>query len=131
MEEDFISVGMYFYGENISLNEVSQLVGLEPTSARARGDIRITHSGVKVIQNNGFWEFREKVKVESLEIFLLKITKKIGSRIVGKAGVTKAELDIFLPIDPDVKMAGFSFEIPNSMLEKIHNVGFDLIFTVR
>jgi len=131
-ENNFCSIGIYLYGENISLDEVSLLVGLEPTLSRNLGDVRFTSSGAKIVQKIGVWEFRWRVEVTNLGISLLDVLDKIKcERIAGRAGVTKAELDIFIPLDTDSDMNGFSSELPGNLLGKLYRLGFDVVITVR
>jgi hypothetical protein len=52
------------------------------------------------------------------------------AQIVGEAGITKAELDIFYPIGTKNDEGGFSMGIPSDMLRKAAQLGFDLVVTV-
>jgi len=131
-ENNFCSIGIYFYGEDISLDEVSLLVGLEPTLSRNLGDVRLTSSGAKVLQKIGVWEFRWRVELTNLGASLLDIIDKIKcEKIAGRAGVAKAELDVFIPLDADGGVNGFSFEFPGNLLGRLYRLGFDVVITVR
>ncbi len=132
MDDNFCSIALYLYGNSIALDEVSILLGLNPTRSRRRGDVRITSSGSKVTQRIGFWEYIERVVVKDISSTLVKIVGRINcGRVVGQAGIEKAELDIFVPMDSEGESVGFSMELPSGVLCKLSGLGFDLVVTSR
>lgn len=91
MSENFCSVGIYLYGDAISRNDASKLLGLEPTKFRNRGDVRVTSSGTEVTQKIGFLEYRERIDSNQISAFLVGIFSRIEcSTIIGLAGIQKA-----------------------------------------
>lgn len=132
MDDVFCAIGVYLYGDSISLDDISRLLGMNPTQARNRGDVRVTSSGTEVVQKVGFWEYRVKVNVSRASSCITELVDSIKcGKIVGEFGITKAELDIFTPIDMKSDKNGFSFEVPSRVLEKLSDLGFDLIVTSR
>lgn len=130
--DNFISIAIYLYGDSISRADVSRLLGLEPTKFRNRGDTRLTSSGVEVVQKIGFWEYRIKVDDGQVLNCLADLVGRIKcEKIVGCAGVSKAELDIFSPIDFELNQGGFSVELPSSLLNRLSSLGFDVVITSR
>lgn len=126
----FCSIGIYLYGESLSLDDASQLLGLTPTKARNRGEVRVTSSGSEVVQKIGFWEFSIHVELGEINSAIAKLIDEIDcSRVLGFAGVEKAELDIFVPVDEE--QVGFSFELPTSALRKLTELGLDVVITSR
>jgi hypothetical protein len=132
MDEAFCTIGIYLYGDSISIDDVSSLLGMNPTQARNRGDVRVTSSGAEVVQKIGFWQYKVKVNVDRVSSCLAELLDKIKcEKVVGKSGVTKAELDIFAPIDTKSDKNGFSFEVPSDVLRQLYDLGLDLIVTSR
>lgn len=132
MDDNFCSIALCLYGDSISLNDVSRLLGLTPTRFRNRGDVRVTSSGSEVIQKIGFWEYRLRVNVSQISSSLIDMVGKIKcDRIVGEAGVNKAELDIFTPLDIESDQSGFSVELSSCFLNKLSALGFDVVITSR
>ncbi|MGX5732492.1 hypothetical protein ACWKWK_18415 [Pseudoxanthomonas beigongshangi] len=132
MDGKFCSVAIYLYGDFISLDGASKLMGLSPTRSRNKGDSRITSSGSEVIQKIGFWEYRVKVPAEKVDSCLTGILNAVECNgLVGEAGISKAEIDIFYPLDTGDVQDGISMEMPCKLLKKLAFLGFDLIITVR
>lgn len=132
MEDNFCAIALYLYGNSIALDEVSSLLGLSPTRSRKRGDVRVTSSGSEVTQRIGFWEYRERVEVGELSTALIKMVDRINcGNVVGQAGIEKAELDIFVPMDLTGDSVGFGMELSTGVLCKLSGLGFDLVVTSR
>ncbi|MDH5824649.1 DUF4279 domain-containing protein [Luteimonas sp. RD2P54] len=130
--DNFCSIAIYLYGNSISLESVSALLGLTPTRSRNRGDVRVTSSGSEVVQKIGFWEYRVKVNVDqaSSSLFELMDLVKCDS-LLGQAGIEKAELDIFVPLESGDSESGFSMEMPSGFLARLSKLGFDVVVTSR
>lgn len=133
MEDDFCSISLYFYGDNISHDDVSRLLGLAPTRVRSRGDVRVTSSGAQVVQKIGLWECRTRVKRTEIASGIAHMIGNIerSVSVVGVAGIEKAELDLFLPMDIGTDQGGFSFELPTVLLATISVLGIDVVVTAR
>lgn len=130
MDENFCSVGIYLYGDSILLDDASKLLGIQPTQSRNRGDIRVTSSGSKVVQKVGFWEYRIRISPDRLLPRVVDIFSKIRcAKVVGEAGIDKAELDIFIPLDAKADTDGVSFELPFDLLGKLSRLGFGVVVT--
>ena len=53
------------------------------------------------------------------------------SGLVGQAGIEKAELDVFVPLDEGNGESGFSFEISSSLVNRLSELKFDVVVTSR
>ncbi|MGN0126398.1 DUF4279 domain-containing protein [Glutamicibacter soli] len=132
MEENFCSISLYLYGDNISHDEVSKLLGLSPTRVRSRGDVRVTSSGSKVVQKIGLWEYRKRIYTNEISSRAADFIAGINhSKVVGQAGIEKAELDVFVPLGEGDDQNGFSFELHAGLLATLSVLGFDVIITAR
>lgn len=132
MNDDFCSVAICLYGESLSVDGASRLLGLTPTRFRNRGDVRVTSSGSEVIQKIGFWEYRTSSSAKQITSSLAGIVSQIGcARVVGEAGIEKAELDVFVPLDAEDEQGGFSMGLSSDLLGKLSRLGFDVIVTSR
>ncbi|WP_273544224.1 DUF4279 domain-containing protein [Luteimonas saliphila] len=132
MNSNFCSISIYLYGNSISLESVSTMLGLAPTRSRNRGDLRVTSSGSEVVQKIGFWEYRVKVNVDKVSSSLIGLMDLVKcDRLVGHAGIEKAELDIFVPFDSEGTENGFSMELPSDFLARLSKLGVDLVITSR
>lgn len=132
MDENFCSISLYLYGDEISHDEVSELLGLSPTRVRSRGDVRVTSSGAEIVQKIGLWEYRERINTNQISAYIANFFDGIVcSKVVGVAGIEKAELDVFVPLGADDDQSGFSFELRAGLLAALSVLGFDVIITVR
>jgi hypothetical protein len=132
VDNNACSIALYLYGESISLDGATKLLGLKPTGSRNKGDERTTSSGATVVQKIGFWEYRLKTSPDQVGHCLSTIVTGLScERIVGVAGISKAEVDIFYPIDPHESLSGLSMEISSDLLGAFARLGFDLVVTVR
>lgn len=126
------SIAIYLYGHSISLDGASELLELVPTKARSRGDVRTTSAGSEIVQKIGFWEYHTNAKADQIASSLTGLVNRVKCEsIVGKAGIEKAELDVFVPFDICDEQRGFSFELPSELLSRLATLGFDLIVTTR
>ena len=133
MSEKECAVAIYLYGEDIHLDASSELLGLAPTRTGRRGEPRSRSSAQQSIRKIGFWEYREHAEVREIESTLNKVLMSIKATdaVVGRAGITRADLDIFKPLDPNDDPMGFSFDLSPSLLHRIAQLGFNLIVTAR
>ena len=132
MDENFCSISLYLYGNEISHEEVSKLLGLNPTRVRSRGDVRVTSSGSEVVQKIGLWEYRQRIDTNKISTYIAGFFDGIACpKVVGVAGIEKAELDVFVPLGADDDQSSFSFELRNGLLAALSVLGFDVIVTVR
>jgi hypothetical protein len=126
-------IAIYLYGDDIDLDVASELMGLTPARTGRRGDARSTSSGVHSVRKIGFWEYRELTDEREIDASLNKIfmSIKAAGAVVGCAGVTRADVDIFKPLDPDDGTMGFSFDLSPNLLHRIARFGFNLVVTAR
>lgn len=132
MDSKCCSIAIYLYGDSITLDAVSVLLGLVPARCRNRGDVRVTSSGSEVVQKIGFWEHRVKVNVDKVSSSLIELMDIVKcDRLVGQAGIEKAELDVFVPLASRDSESGFSMEMPSGFLARLSKLGVDLVVTSR
>jgi hypothetical protein len=133
MNEKECSIAIYLYGDDINLDAASELLGLTPTRTGRRGDLRSSSLGVQSIRKIGFWEYREHVETHQVDLSLSRIltSSKTTNSVVGCAGITRADLDIFKPLDSKDDPMGFSFDLSPNLLRQISQLGFNLVVTAR
>ena len=133
MGENECTIAIYLYGDDIRLGDASVLLGLTPTRSGNRGDQRTASSGTQSARKIGFWEYREVVSINELDLSLSRLLRAITAKdaVVGLAGITRAELDIFKPIEPDDNPFGLSFDLSPCVLQRLAQLGLNLIVTAR
>jgi hypothetical protein len=133
MDEKECAIAIYLYGDDIQLDAASELLGLSATRSGRRGDSRSALSGAQSFRKIGFWEYREHTETREIDSSLSRILLAIKATdtVVGCAGITRADLDIFKPLDPKDDPLGFSFDLSPGLLLRIAQLGFNLIVTAR
>lgn len=126
-------IAIYLYGDDIRLDVASDILGLMPTRSGNRGDQISSSSGAQSTRKIGFWEYREIVAIHELNLSLSRVLDEVKATdaVVGSAGITRADLDIFKPIEPEDDPFGFSFDLSPDVLQRLAQLGFNLIVTAR
>ncbi|GEM_PF-6603175 len=130
--DGFCAIAILMYGDSLSMDEVSALIGLTPTRTRIKGDVRTTSSGSQVVQRIGFWGYRVRVGTDQIESTISALVGAIDADcLVGQCGIEKAEVDIFVPLDPDLPSDGprLSMELTSGLMRRLAVLGFDVILT--
>ena len=131
-EQDVFFLGIYLYGNNISIDDASKLFGLTPTKFRNKGDKRVTSTGTELVQEIGMWEYWIEVVDDDISKILLNVLQGAkGNNVVGQFGIEHAEVDILYPVMFFEEPRGFSFKIARELIARISDLGMDLIITAR
>lgn len=130
--DDFCAIALLMYGNSLLLDEVSTLLELTPTRTRVKGDVRTTSSGAQVVQKIGFWEYRVEVPIGSLSRTIVQMVGAIHCEtVLGRVGIEKAELDIFVPLSTKSEKNGFDMELSPQLMRRLAMLGFDVLVTTR
>ena len=101
-------LSVYLKGDDLCPDEITKLVGIEPTEGRRKGEAWITSSNKTVVEKRGLWSWTYSVQTDDvaqvLERFLVMFPEGIS---FGKLpGVTDAYLDIFVANKADESGGG-------------------------
>lgn len=130
MEGNSCDIAILLYGNSLEIDEASKLLSLTPTQTRVRGDVRTTASGSQVHQKIGFWEYRLCVGADHASQTILEMVGAIRcGNLRGSAGIERAELDIFVPLNPELDENSFSLNLSCELMLKLANLGMDLTLT--
>ncbi len=93
-------VGVYLYGAELSPDEVSRLVGAEPTKSWKKGEGRKTKSSIGVIvAKTGLWKLQAVTRSSKLEDHIDELLNKFHmtsyKSFSDLPGVDAAKLDIY------------------------------------
>ena len=131
-EEEVFFLGLCLYGDHISIDGVSKLFGLTPTRFRNKGDKRVTSTGTELVQEIGMWEHWIKVVDDDISKILFDVLRGVkGSKCVGQFGIEQAEVDLLYLAEFYEEPKAFRFKIKSDVLERISDLGMDLIITAR
>ena len=74
------SVALRFFGDDLEPDEITAVLGIQPTESHRRGDIRRTRSGRAIGEwREGAWLYKEKSDdVESIEEALASFVQKLS-----------------------------------------------------
>ncbi len=132
MNDAICAVAILLYGDALETEQASALLDLSPTRTRNRGEVRTTSSGAQVLQKIGFWEHRVRVPVGDLSATIVQLVDAFQCEtVIGRFGIEKAELDIFVPLNPEDERNGFEMELPSGLLQKLAMLGVDVLVTTR
>ncbi|OEY98998.1 hypothetical protein BIY45_19300 [Stenotrophomonas sp. BIIR7] len=84
------------------------------------------------MQRIGFWGYRVRVGTDQIESTISALVGAIDADcLVGQCGIEKAEVDIFVPLDPDLPSDGprLSMELTSGLMRRLAALGFDVILT--
>jgi len=93
-----ISCGIYLRGEDLDPDVITATLGIEPTSATKRGDVRHTSSGRQIVARLGLWKYivyADAAKFEPTFEEVLSIFSAVKIDLKSLPGVTDAVFDIF------------------------------------
>lgn len=101
-------LSVYLKGDSLRPDEISKLVGFEPTEGRCKGEAWATPSNKRVVEKTGHWIWTRSTKTNDvgaeLSEFLLMFPEEL---LLGKLpGVTNAFLDVFIANTADESGGG-------------------------
>ncbi|WP_426804261.1 DUF4279 domain-containing protein [Stenotrophomonas sp. SrG] len=132
IDGDTCAVAILLYGDSLDTKDASILLELSPTRTRNRGEERTTSSGAQIVQKIGFWEHRVRVPLDNLSRTIVQMISAIQCEtVLGRVGIEKAELDIFVPLSTKAQKNGFEMELSPQLMRRLAILGFDVLVTTR
>lgn len=127
-----VAVGFRVMGHDLEPEEVSRLLGLEPTESHKRGDARIGRSGRHYSDySEGLWAWRPGVsETAPLSEHLLALLGVLEPKAATLKRLRKLgqRMDVFIGLfGPD---SNFEFALSADLLERMGRLGIDLEFDV-
>lgn len=94
---------VYLKGDDLCPDEISTLLGMEPTEAHRKGKTWTTSSNKQIVEKTGLWRWGHGTSTidvaSALSEFLLALPE--GVMFGTLPGVEHAYLDVFVASDPD------------------------------
>ena len=131
-----LQVTLYLRGEDLEPEQVSQLLGLEPTKSQRKGEERFTSTNRKVTAKVGLWALEAESKSNDLSVLVNELASKIDDRaavlLPSIPGMQEMFLDVFIAIDADREDGGGTceFQLSAEDLHSLKRVGVATRFTV-
>lgn len=129
------SVSLRFFADELEPDEITTLLGLEPTTSYRQGDIRRTRSGRALgVWRNGGWVYNEKLKLkpdddkslgDALDGFMRKLSgvkRKIGS-ISRRPDMSLADIYVAELGDSNLQFPGMVLSL--ATLEMLSEMGLE------
>lgn len=119
-------------GHDLEPEEVSRLLGMEPTASHRRGDDRVGRPGERYSEySEGLWAWRPGVsESEPLAVHLLAVVDVLEPKTATLQRLRKMGLrmDVFIGLfGPDTN---FGFALSRELLGRVGRLGIDLEFDV-
>lgn len=113
------SVGLRFFGDGLEPDEITAILGIQPTESHRRGDIRRTRSGRAIGEwREGAWLYKEKSDdVESIEEALASFVRRLSE---------SKEKIRSISCRPDVRLADISSAEFGSSGSQFPSIGLNL-----
>ena len=131
-----IAVTLYFWGDQLDLSEITSTLGLNPTTAKRKGDKSLTPTKKEVVAKIGVWGFSSDSEIKSN--WLSDHIQYLGSRIGENRdkfrsikGVQDACVDVFMSGDAREDGGSTSeFELSQQDLDVLRSMNLPVRFTV-
>ena len=124
------AVGIRFFGETLDPDELTTLLGAEPTRASRTGDINVTSTGKRILARSGSWLIGTDdrtpgdIEAQIAELFA-KLSPEIG---IWTALSDRFSSDIFIGLFMEAGNEGF--ELGPESLAEVSARGLRLAFDV-
>lgn len=129
-----ITVGLYVRGLDLDPDKVTAALSVEPTIARAKGDVRELPSAQEIVAKEGLWVLREYSEDKDVGYQLSSVAGKIPSArqsLTIVPGIEDVYIDVFIvPIGPEIRGGEYSFELNKDDIEFVARLGLPVRFTV-
>lgn len=136
-KKNSISVSVYFLGDELLPSDVTQILGIEPSSERVKGESWKTSSGSIVVPKTGRWVLRSNAnnRVDSDDLadhirYIAEVFKNKGEDIKKLKNIDKAFIDIYIcsGIDEDPK---FYYDFSVEEMKFFASLSLPLIITAE
>ncbi|MFA5204962.1 MAG: DUF4279 domain-containing protein [Lentisphaeria bacterium] len=119
-------------GDRLDPDYVSRVIGIQPSDARKKGDVRITCTNKRCVSKTGIWLFQPQsysTPISEQINELLNALSGAPMQISKIDGVEVAFVDLFVPTDDGPKKTIW-FDLTHQQIEQIYKLGLYVSFTV-
>lgn len=123
---------LYLRGDDLLPDQISNLVGLEPTEAHRKGKTWTTSSNKQVVEKTGVWSWTRSIETEDVAGVLVEFLAALPSEVQFGTlpGVREAYLDVFIASGTDEYGGGESqLIIDPQCLSRLAALGLPLQLT--
>lgn len=123
---------LYLRGDDLLPDQISSLVGLEPTEAHRKGKTWTTSSNKQVVEKTGAWSWTRSIETEDVAGVFSEFLAALPSGVQFRAlpGVREAYLDVFVANGADEHGGGESQLILDPQcLNRLASIGLPLQLT--
>ncbi|ARQ56459.1 DUF4279 domain-containing protein [Rhizobium sophoriradicis] len=131
--ENIGSVSIYFHGEDLNPENLTQFLGVEPDAQWKTGDERLLASGATARARTGMWTLSAPLRSYDVSEALAKLVGTLGKNfqnVLSVPGVESGYADIFICISRAQSDAGYTLKLLNSHMSSISQAGLDTQLTV-
>ncbi len=130
-----VAVSLYLWGTKIDPQRLTELLGVPPSTARAKGEARTLSTQQVVTARIGVWEFSTDPELSSVVLadHLDLLRSRFGptwAMIADLPDVEEACVDVFVAINAKADGTEGSFEMSPKNLSDLQQLGLPVRFTV-
>ncbi|MCL2872072.1 MAG: DUF4279 domain-containing protein [Betaproteobacteria bacterium] len=121
-KQKFVTIGVYFLGNNLLPEEITNTLKIEPTYSKKKGDRWNSSTGEEIVAKIGCWELyaRHKAASENLADQIRFIVESLGDKIGNLEkveGIDRAFINIFYSLEthPDSRTVEVDFSAKELM----------------
>lgn len=132
--QPLVDVALYLYGDYLNPTQITSMLCVEPTKARAKGEKWHTCTDKEVVTKVGFWELTAQTASKSLSDQVGWIRQKLNSATCNPSnipGVEKVEISIFVALGSDSDGAlDYNSELTLQDLVWLSSIGATVSFSI-
>jgi hypothetical protein len=125
-------VALYLRGDVLDPDQVTSLLGVQPSKAHRKGEERRTPTNQKYLTKIGLWSLAAKSGGELSELLdeLSRQLSGVEEPLKSLAGVQDAYVDIFIAVDADNEGGGtWEAELSADSIRRLSALGLPMRFT--
>lgn len=127
-----VTIAVYLRGDALNPRVITSAVGVESTTAHAKGDIAMSSGREKAFQKTGVWIWRsEPLELENeLADAVNVLSRKFSRDLSGLPGVEDAWVDVLLLEPQGSSREEQTFGLAPSDLVELAKLGLPVYFTI-
>lgn len=127
------SVSIYFHGDDLNPENVTQFLGVKPDAQWKAGDARLLTSGATARARTGMWTLSVPLTGYDVSEALAKLVGALGENfqnVLSLPGAESGYADIFICIGREQSDTGYTLKLLNPDISAISKAGLDIQLTV-
>jgi hypothetical protein len=130
-----VAVSLYFWGDKLDPKHLTELLGVEPSISRAKGETETTSTNKVVTAKIGVWGFSTDTELKdvSLANHIELLRSRLGeswTKVHALPDVEDACVDVFVAIEALKDGTEAGFELSPQNLAGLQQLGLPIRFTV-